>query len=127
MKCGKCGAELDDDTVFCYECGSFVMRKSEKMILEKTGKRKRNTSNFWLFFRIISWIIIIAAGIAAVIAGYLFVVKDRDGGGIYRSRADIYSARIDEEKLNYRSYGSESGKDCKDWEEIWDNARPFRL
>ncbi len=116
MKCNRCGAELDDDTVFCYECGSFVMRRSEKMILEKTGKRKRNTSDFWLFFRIISWIIVIAAGIAAVIAGYHFVAKDRDRDSIYRTRAGVYSARVDEKELydySDRCQSSESDKSGK--------------
>lgn len=79
MLCEKCGALLDDDAVFCDKCGSFVMsgEYSDMGDLECAGKRVRNRSSFWLFFRISAWIIIAAAGIIAAIFGYRYMMNQR--------------------------------------------------
>ncbi len=75
MLCSKCGAILDDDAVFCDSCGSFVMReeKVDPAMAEVAGKRKRKHSFFWLYFKPVAVIIIVAAGIAAAIIGYNWI------------------------------------------------------
>lgn len=57
------------------------MRDPNEEILDITegdGKRRRNRSAFWLFFRIAAWVICIAAGITAIIAGYREVLNPSD-------------------------------------------------
>ncbi|MGN1115830.1 MAG: zinc-ribbon domain-containing protein [Candidatus Ornithomonoglobus sp.] len=95
MRCGKCGAELDDDAVFCYKCGEFVMRGADPDeesldVSEGNGRRKRNRSDFWLFFRIAARIVIVLAGIIAVIAGYRIASKPSERDGMYRPDAGAW-------------------------------------
>jgi uncharacterized membrane protein YvbJ len=76
MRCGKCGAELNEEAVFCYKCGSFVMRTPDEEKLDITdgdGRRKRNRSSFWLFFRIFAVAAVCIAGIIAAICGYTVI------------------------------------------------------
>lgn len=76
MICNKCGAELNDNAVFCDKCGCFVLREeTESEPLEAVGKRVRSRGAFWLFFRITAWILIIAAGITATLLTYRMVKK----------------------------------------------------
>lgn len=76
MQCGKCGAELHDDAVFCDKCGSFVMREIEKTDMElavNVGKRRRSNNNrftFWMFFGIIATAAVIVSGVIAIVLGY---------------------------------------------------------
>ncbi|MDD6762191.1 MAG: hypothetical protein PUD92_00890 [Clostridiales bacterium] len=95
MRCGRCGAELDDDAVFCCECGEFVMRGEDPdeeslAVSEGDGKRRRNRSEFWLFFGIAARIVIVLAGIIAVIAGYRIASKPSEKSGMYRPDADAW-------------------------------------
>lgn len=80
MICRKCGANLSYDAVFCDKCGSFVFQGKEtnKEPLVKAGKRHRNTTSFWLFFRITALAVIIAAGIFAVIFGYNQIIRENN-------------------------------------------------
>ena len=78
MLCEKCGSELDDSAVFCDKCGSFVMSGDEYSDIgevESAGKRVRNRSSFWLFFKIAAWIVAIAAGIIAAVCGYNYMMN----------------------------------------------------
>lgn len=79
MLCKKCGAELDNDAVFCDKCGSFVMSGEYSDIgkLESAGKRVRNRSSFWFFFRISAWVIIVVAGIIAAVYGYNYMINQK--------------------------------------------------
>lgn len=94
MQCSKCGAELDDGTVFCYKCGEFVMRNSSEEesldVSEGDGRRRRSRSDFWLFFGIAARIVIVLAGIIAVIAGYRIASKPSEPEKMYRPDADVW-------------------------------------
>lgn len=80
MKCKKCGRVLEDNAVFCDKCGTLVILKTKAEAEDKsefTGKRIRNRSDVWLYFRLSSWIIMVIAGILAVFIGYM-IVSDND-------------------------------------------------
>ncbi|HIU57892.1 MAG TPA: zinc ribbon domain-containing protein [Candidatus Ornithomonoglobus merdipullorum] len=78
MKCDKCGAVLEDDAVFCYKCGSFVMsdEDTEPIAAEKAGKRRRGSSSFPIVLRILIWAAVAAAGVAAAVFGYRWIYSD---------------------------------------------------
>ena len=120
MHCKKCKAELDEDAVFCDKCGSFVMREEsfDTDLLETVGKRKRNRSAFWLFFRIISVAVIIIAGIVAVIYGYMSIANDRYGF--------LKVKTVSEYKEVYNgAYQRKGEKTCQKREIFCENIRRF--
>lgn len=92
MRCDKCGAILDDDSVFCYKCGSFVMNEEamEPVTDEKAGKRSRGGSSFWFYLRTFMWVIVAAAGVAAAVLGYKWI----DGQRIHGKKKPDVSDRI---------------------------------
>ncbi|MGN0182611.1 MAG: zinc-ribbon domain-containing protein [Candidatus Ornithomonoglobus sp.] len=104
MQCGRCGAELDDGAVFCYKCGEFVMRGADPEeesldVSEGDGRRRRNRSDFWLFFRIAARIVIVLAGIIAVIAGYRIASKPSGHDKMYRPSAGVWKVMQLQENL----------------------------
>ncbi len=94
MRCGRCGAELDDGAVFCHECGEFVMLGAENEeslgVSEGSGRRRRDGSASWLFFKTSACIVIAIAGIIAVIAGYRLASKPSPSDGMYRPDAGVW-------------------------------------
>ncbi len=95
MICSKCGAVLDDDAVFCDKCGSFEMREevsdhAEPVVIEKAGKRRRRKSTGWFLFKTFAWVLIAAAGIAAIILGYRLI----DGERMYFNKSPLVSDQL---------------------------------
>lgn len=73
MRCVRCGSVLDDDAVFCYKCGDFVMREEEPgpFEIERAGKRRRGSASHRGFIiKLVIWVTVAAAGVAAAILGY---------------------------------------------------------
>ena len=87
-------------------------------LLETVGKRKRNRSAFWLFFRIISVAVIIIAGIVAVIYGYMSIANDRYGF--------LKVKTVSEYKEVYNgAYQRKGEKTCQKREIFCENIRRF--
>lgn len=41
MKCAKCGAEIQEDTIFCPECGSYIeLKRTEEREAEKENREQ---------------------------------------------------------------------------------------
>ena len=124
MHCKKCKAELDEDAVFCDKCGSFVMREEslDTDLLETVGKRKRNRSAFWLFFRIISVAVIIIAGIVAVVYGYMSIANDQTS---FVKGFDAYKTVSEYKKVHNGTYKCQGEKTCQKREIFCENIRRF--
>lgn len=94
MNCYKCGAMLDDDAVFCDKCGSFVLNETYSLTgeIKAAGKRVRNRSSFWLFFKIFAVVVIVISGIAGVIIGYTYISRDtvKYNDKPYQSNSEIW-------------------------------------
>lgn len=70
MKCWKCGAELDDDAIFCTECGNQQRERQkeiQKEIPPKPQEEKKEKTG--------AWVLGIGVGILAFIVILFFFVK----------------------------------------------------
>lgn len=43
MYCKKCGTKIDDDSIFCYMCGTNVTSQLESEETEKTKETRKST------------------------------------------------------------------------------------
>ena len=81
MYCKKCGTKIDDDSVFCYMCGTNLEEKhssnitKEKKLVEKENTQPKATEEKEpLLFPILMMFLIIL-GVFSVVAVILFYIK----------------------------------------------------
>jgi hypothetical protein len=78
MRCRKCGAELNDDELFCHRCGAPVKKRNDEELRNNKGyendkkPRKNNTAVVVLLVILISLVLLVAAAVGS----YMFVNKD---------------------------------------------------
>lgn len=85
--CKHCGAEIDDDAVFCLNCGNKV---GDGMPQAELSKRDLALTHAAEFFMVAACAVSLVAGIAffvlAIVGGasgvYLFDINESDGGAI---------------------------------------------
>lgn len=74
MYCKKCGTKIDDDSVFCYMCGTNLEEKHSSNITKENTQPKATEEKEPLLFPILMMILIIL-GVFSVVAVILFNIK----------------------------------------------------
>ena len=81
MFCYKCGAENDDNSQYCWKCGTLIKKEQEVKIQDTVEKNNKSIKSFVIVFFIL---LLVTCSVLFLINNnrkqlYVFTVKDEQG------------------------------------------------
>lgn len=100
MFCYKCGAENDDNSQYCWKCGTLIKKEQEVKIQDTVEKNNKSIKSFVIVFFIL---LLVTCSVLFLINNnrkqlYVFTVKDEQGnilmdGGIETAKISQAAVR----------------------------------